>query len=281
MNITLTHTDGVRVRLAGSDLHLVVTTAWAGHAGFPVAPLSWVSPWFTPLTYGISQRPALLNHSTSITTHGAGRAQPTCAVMIPPQEETLTAITMGIQSGSAACQFRNARGTAGTQPTGWKTLRVRERHAWDIYKVIFIKNMDVNICKTTFTFRHLFKVQMKVCFKNTHHLDTADTWCLPGHSWLPSQCPQHTCCNIRLILWTAHCYRPCQKPPAKHTSTCQIQINDNNYMEFGAYFCSQWHTRTQNDVWEFLNPLRAVTRTYTDLQPDNYVQRIRRINTKL
>lgn len=137
MNITLTHTDGVRIRLAGSDLHLFVTAVWTGHAGLPVAPLPWVSPWFTPLTYSISQRTTFPSHPTSMPTHAAGRAQRACAVTIPPQEETLTAVTLGILSGRAAGPFTNAERAAGAQSTGWKTLRVWEQHAWERFKVIF------------------------------------------------------------------------------------------------------------------------------------------------
>lgn len=118
----LIHAEGVRVELAGSDLHLSVRALRAGLAGLDITLLLGERSWATWLALGVPLGTTQPHHPLATSTHGAGGTQPRHTLPIPPQVEVLVTITVGILGGAAGGQLWDASRAAGTGEARGETV---------------------------------------------------------------------------------------------------------------------------------------------------------------
>ena len=116
----LTHAERVRVRLAGSDLHLAFQVFGARMTGLGEAALLGEASRQTVQALRVGHGSTGSVHPPATVTHGARCTQTLPAVA--PQVEAFLAVTVCVLNGRAGGQLRDAGHTAGAGQAGLQAI---------------------------------------------------------------------------------------------------------------------------------------------------------------
>lgn len=100
-----THAECVWLGLARPDLHLILSAPGAWHAGLAVAFVLWEGAQTARLAHGVSCRATRPHHALSSAAGGTRGTEGIGFVRPLPQEEALSAVTVGVLGDGAAFQL--------------------------------------------------------------------------------------------------------------------------------------------------------------------------------